>query len=313
MIALLPFLLVLGLALLGGAYYLLRRAITPRKFSYLKSYALEVEHGRLVEADYLAWEKEEVQLVSPFGYQLSGTYFPLPGARKSVVILHGFAYTRIGSVKYIPIFRRLGFNVLIYDLRYHGLSGGANISFGFYEKHDLKAAVDWAFERLGPGGLVGVMGESLGASTCVQYAALDTRAAFVIADCGYADLRDQLVTRLKLDYHLPVFPLLPLAGWLCRRIAGFSFEDVRPEKDAASIEAPLLVIHGAQDDYIFPEHAQRLYAARQKRLQRLYLAPNAGHAEAYWNNPEEYDRVVGDFLREAGILDWLCARHTTSL
>ncbi len=284
------------LALLAGAFYLLGKAIKPRTFPYLKSFAIEVENGKLVEGEYAAWDKVELRLRSPFGYELSGTYFPLPGANKTVVIVHGITYTRLGSVKYMPIFRSRGFNVLIFDLRFHGLSGGPNCTFGYYEKHDLKVVVDYALQRLEGQGIVGVMGESLGASTCLQYAAIDPRAAFVISDCAFADLYDQLANRLRLDYHLPAFPLLPLAGWLCKRLAGFTFRDVCPERDIASVEAPVLIIHGQDDDYVFPLHAQRLYAAKRKGLRKLYLASNAGHAEAFWNNRAAYDRQVGEFL-----------------
>ena len=291
-------LMIILLALLAGAYYLLGKAIKPRTFPYLKSYVIEVENGRLVEGEYAAWDKEELRLHSPFGYELSGTYFPLPGAHKTVVIVHGITYTRMGSVKYIPIFRSRGFNVLIFDLRYHGLSGGTNCTFGYYEKHDLKAVVDHALQRIEGPGIVGVMGESLGASTCLQYAAIDPRAAFVISDCAYADLYDQLADRLRLDYHLPATPLLPLAGWLCKCLAGFAFRDVCPERDIACVEAPVFIIHGQDDDYVFPQHAGRLYAAKRKGTRKLYLAPNAGHAEAYWNNRTDYDHLVGEFLQE---------------
>jgi uncharacterized protein len=301
MFVIIPVVVVI-LAVLLGASYLLRQAITPRTFPYLKSYAIEVEQGKLVESEYLTWEKEELRLRSPFGYELSGTYFPLPGSQKTIIIVHGFTYTRMGAVKYMPIFRQRGYNVLIYDQRYHGLSGGANTTFGYYEKHDLKAMMDWAVQSLDNQGIVGTMGESLGAATCLQHAALDPRVAFVVADCGYADLYDQLVTRLRLDYHLPPFPLLPLASWMCRRWAGFSFRDVSPERDVALLEIPVMIIHGIQDDYIFAEHAQRLYAAKRKGLRKLYLVPDAGHAEAYWNNRAEYDRLVGEFLREANTL-----------
>jgi len=298
MFVIIALILIILTIVFGGALYLLRQALTPRTFPYLKSYALEVKKGRLLELEYLTWEKEELRLQSPWGYELAGTYFPLPGARKTVVIVHGFGYTRMGSVKYIPIFRDRGFNVLIYDQRYHGLSGGSNTTFGYYEKDDLKVMVNWALERVGAQGGVGIMGESLGAATCLLHAATDRRVAFVISDCAYADLYDQLVTRLRLDYHLPAFPLLPLAGWLCRRLAGFTFADVSPEREAALIQAPVLVIHGKKDTDILPDHARRLYAAIQLRRSKLYLVPNAGHAEAYWSNRVEYDRQVGDFLQQ---------------
>lgn len=288
-------------ALSAAGLILLRQAITPRVFPYMKSYAIEVEKGKLVEAEYLDWDKHEISLDSPFGYRLSGTYFPLPGAQKTAIIVHGFTYTRMGSVKYLPLFRRRGFNVLIYDQRYHGLSGGPNTTFGFYEKHDLKAMVDWALAQLGPGGRVGTHGESLGAATCLLHAASDPRPAFVIADCGYADLTEQLALRLRLDYHLPAFPLLPAASLLCRMKAGFHFRQVSPLREAAGLTMPVLFIHGLDDDYIPPEHSQRLYQASPPGLGSLYLAPNAGHAEALWNNRVEYDRRVGEFLEQAGI------------
>lgn len=296
-------LLLLILFLLAVSAVLTQRAIRPRRFAYLKTYQIEVENGKLNETDYWSWEKQEVRLTSPFGYPLSATYFPLAGAERTVVLVHGITYTRLGCIKYLPLFRRRGFNVLMYDQRYHGLSGGGNCTFGFYERHDLRAVLDWALAQLPPGGWAGTMGESLGAAVCLQHAAIDPRPAFVIADCPFADLNELLALRLRRDVGLPAFPFLPLSSLIARLQAGFWFGQAAPLRAMPLLQMPVLLVHGQQDDYIPPQHSRRLYAAKRHGLRRLYLAPNAGHAESYWNNRAAYEQEVEQFLREAGLLE----------
>jgi len=145
------------------------------------------------------------------------------------------------------------------------------------------------------------MGESLGAAVCLQHAAIDPRPAFVIADCPFADLNELLALRLRRDVGLPAFPFLPLASLLARLQAGFWFGQVSPLRAVPGLEMPVLLVHGQQDDYIPPQHSQRLYTAKRRGLRRLYLAPNAGHAESYWNNRAAYEAVLEQFLREAGL------------
>ena len=114
----------------------------------------------------------------------------------AVVVTHGLNGCKCDPnvLTIAGMLHRNGFNVLLYDIRHHGRSGGKNTSFGYYEKQDLKAVVDWAFSRLEPGGLVGTAGLSLGAATTLQHAAIDKRIAFAIADCAWeidaADLPD---------------------------------------------------------------------------------------------------------------------------
>jgi uncharacterized protein len=205
-------------------------------------------------------------------------------------------------IKYGGMFYRRGWNLLVYDLRNHGRSGGNNTTFGYYEKHDLKAVVDWACDRLGPGGVVGTMGESLGAATTLQHAAIDRRIAFAISDCSFSSLGELLAYRLKVEYHLPRFPLLNAAEFFIRLLTGgLTFDKASPISVIPGIETPIFFVHGKSDAYIPPEMSVNMYEAKQKGYRKLYLAPNADHAEAYWKNQSEYDQQVGSFLQDLGL------------
>jgi fermentation-respiration switch protein FrsA (DUF1100 family) len=111
-----------------------------------------------------------------------------------------------------------------------------------------------------------------------------------------------LAYRVRQDYHLPAFPLLESASLMCYLLTGMRFSDVRPIAAIHDVSIPILFCHGAQDDYIPPQMSMEMVRAKQNGLARLYLAPNARHAESYWNNRVEYERVVGEFLTEAGLI-----------
>jgi len=290
------------LLIVARCLWLVRLAFYPRRFTYEKSFAIEIEHGRMNEPEFQSWPKLEVTIRSPHGYDLSGTWFPLTDSSKTIIMLHGFSYTRAGMIKYIPVFRRRGFNVLIYDQRFFGRSGGPNTSYGFYEKDDLKAAFDWVVEKTGPQGIIGTLGESMGGAIVLQHGAIDPRPAFIIADSSYANLREAMALRLHNKYRLPAFPLLNFGTWLINVFGDFNFSQVIPERDVANLQMPILFVHSLEDKEVPPSHGRRLFAAKRRGLRRLYLAPDAGHVEAAWRDRTTYDREVGEFLAEASIL-----------
>ena len=85
-----------------------------------------------------------------------------------------------------------------------------------------------------------------------------------------------------------------LGFWYCQRKSRKHFVDV--EKLLRQKRVPLLMIHGAEDDYISETH--------QKFLQRLgaraggnLVVPNAGHNQGVTLDREDYEKTVIDFLR----------------
>jgi len=108
--------------------------------------------------------------------------------------------------------------------------------------------------------------------------------------------------RLRDQYHLPAFPLMSLGARLLTIFGGFTLEQASPEQAAAELTVPVLFIQSMNDKEAPPAHGRRLFAAKRHGLRRLYLAPDAGHVEAVWADRAAYDREVGEFLQEAGIM-----------
>ncbi len=119
------------------------------------------------------------------GINLAGWKCRASGYRRgTLVYLHGVADNRVSSVAAIQRFRPLGFDVVAYDSRAHGDSGGDICTYGFFEKQDLRRVLDAT--AAGP---IVLMGGSLGAAVAIQGAVDDPRVTAVVAAETFSDLR----------------------------------------------------------------------------------------------------------------------------
>ena len=294
--------LLIVLVLLGGAYYFARILVYPNTRSYQQSLESAVEDGFMSENGWEELSKEQVIIRSPFDYDLQAYYLPNGESKRTVIVSHGITQNAVNSTKYAQVFLELGFNALVYDHRNHGKSGGQGTTFGYYEADDLRAVIDWLLENKPETGLIGIHGESMGSAIGLLAAARDERVAFMVADCGYASLFDQVSDRARVQYRLPSFPLVPLVFLWARLINGMRINQIAPEQALTKIKAPVLIIHGEQDAYIEPSHAHRLVQADPEHPRQLWLAPDADHAESLLKHKAEYWVQVASFLKEQGLL-----------
>jgi fermentation-respiration switch protein FrsA (DUF1100 family) len=288
--------LVLLFILLCGTFYLCTLVLYPRKWTDEDTKKREIGLGHFDPVAFDAAPHEEVWINSPYGYKLYGIYLPAANSHKLVIMAHGFAYTLYGQAKYVNLFRSRGYHILLYDQRAHGRSGGRGATFGYYEKYDLKAVVDWAYEKVGPATTIGTMGESYGAGIVLQHGAIDPRVSFIVSDSAWSSLPDLLRYHLKKDYHLPEFPFLPLGNFLATVLTGMSFDTSMPISDMKEIQTPVFLIHGTKDTFIPPEMSRSLYNAKIYGIRKLYLSKDAQHGEAFTTHPLEYDQKLGEFL-----------------
>ncbi|WP_164462080.1 alpha/beta hydrolase [Bacillus sp. FJAT-42376] len=297
-IAILSACFVLCLAAAAIPLYFSNLIIFPRKVEYKETYALGVKSGEINPDHFHKIDKEELFIDSRHGYQIHGMFFPVENSRKAVIIAHGITWSLFGSFKYVEMFHKRGYHVLLCDHRYHGLSGGNHTSFGYFEKDDLRAWVDYLYGTLGNDALIGLLGESLGAASSLQYIKEDSRVGFCIADCPFSDLTALMRLRLALDFKIRFSPLILLTSFVTKIRYGWGFREISPIREMEKVETPILFIHGKDDGFIPLQMSLDLFRKKRKGKKRLYLVEKAGHAQAFLTDRKKYEERVFDFLQE---------------
>ncbi len=262
----------------------------------------ELTAGRFRPEDFESLAKQDVTIVSPFGYKIKALLVEPHQSNRYIIIAHGVTENKVNSIKYMNLFLKRGFNAVIYDHRRHGESGGKTTSYGHYEKFDLKAVVDWLKKEKGPNLLLGIHGESMGAATMLLYAGmLEDGADFYIADCSFSSLKDQLRYQLKKEMKLPGSLIIPIGNLFLRLRDKYWITDVSPISVIDQIQHPILFIHSKKDDYILPSMTEKLFAQKQGP-KMLFLAENGRHAQSLNENAEDYENAIDEFLEKYFVL-----------
>ena len=295
MIFIILFLVLILAALAVISIVFIKKSLVPETDGYEENFKKEIERGSIDEKYYNALTKEDFYTDSEYGYPLHGIWFPNGESKETVVIVHGYTANLFTSMRYIRLFFEKGYNVLIYDHRFHGKSGGDYCSMGYFEKYDLRTMVGWVIKKTGPLSVVGVHGESMGAATAVLHAAIDDRIAFTIADCPYDDLRRQFAYSLKVKYKLPSFPIMYTGSLAAKIMFKFFFKDVSPIGSIPHIKTPVMFIHGDSDRYVPTSCSVNMYHSMRAR-KGLFLAKGAKHAESIFADREDYTKVVYRFI-----------------
>jgi len=304
-ITLICFGILLMLFTVSLSYFMARGIFHPLHLSLAETRAKEMERTPDLLMEYDRWEKQTYIIRSRFGYDLKTYYLPADetlsvGTQKNkyVIIAHGYTYSHHGSIKYAWLMKKFGYNVILYDERYHGESGGKTCTLGYYEQYDLEDVISDTFHRYGPNLFLGTYGESMGATTVLLEQGFDHRSRFVIADCGFADLPLLLTNMVKSRYHLPRFPFIPLAEGFFRLATRASMKKIRPIAAVPKATQPILFIHGKEDRFVPCVHTQMLYDACLTPKQIFIAENNARHAESFRKNRSEYEWVLTDFMTQ---------------
>ena len=224
---------------------------------------------------------EEVFFNTREGRRLHGWHVPsAPPSNVTWLWFHGNGGNISHRVDEIAqIHRRLGVNVFIFDYRGYGMSEGQPSERGTYQ--DSRAALAYLQSRPDVASdKIVYFGQSLGAAVAVELAAEHPPAGLVLV-APFASLSDMA----RIHY-----AALPVAPWLARNRYN-SLERI------ARTQAPLLVLHGAEDSIVPLSQGEKLYQAANWPKQ-FYPLPQAGHDDTYIAGGADYWNVLLKFLEQ---------------
>ena len=243
--------------------------------------------------------KTDYEVKGEGGYVLHVELIQNPNPTSRYMILsHGYSDNRIGSLKYVPMYLKLGFNCIIYDLRGHGENEPHIATCGLLEGQDLNMLIRDTRERYKDLTVLGLHGESLGAATSVSSLKYKPDADFVVADCGFSDI-DNVLRGIYRSVHAPSF-FADLADIGSRLRYHYSIKKMRPIDALEGNKIPILFIHGEDDTFILPKNSERM-AERTMGYKELRLIPKAAHATSILTEPALYEEYVKGFLKSTGL------------
>lgn len=224
----------------------------------------------------------------------------LPAGRKAgaVVFVHGKDACRGDELKSPSLalaqaLRARGLSVLMIDLRGHGDSSDARLTYSEHERHDVLGAVDFLRSRGYAPGRIGVLGASLGAATALRAAAAEPAVGGVVADTPFADFGAMVRTQFRRLTGLPLW-FLPGALLVGRMLSGVHVLSVRPVEEMGLLRGrPVLVIHSMLDSFIPLAHGRMVARAAGARL---WVTQAPRHIGSYAAMEHTYTAVVSDFF-----------------
>lgn len=221
---------------------------------------------------------DDLTLTTSDGVSIHGWRLRCKGdARGAIVLCHGNAGNIAMRIPLSTAFLEMGYDVVLFDYRGYGGSGGVPSEEGTYR--DAEAAWDWTRAAgFDPGHIV-ACGESLGGAVAIELARRREVAALILEDT---------FTSLS-DMGAKIYPWLPVR-WVLR----IKYDSIAK---IGRVKAPVLVIHSRADDLVPFEQGERLFEAAAGKKE--FLETGGAHSAGGFTNKAEWRAKVHAFLDAA--------------
>jgi len=213
--------------------------------------------------------------------QVDAWHLTQPDAETTVLFFGGNGFYLVQSLGYIRALTDFPVNVVMWDYRGYGNSGGQPTVPAF--KSDALDVYRYATDSLGaePNRLI-VHGHSLG-SFLATHVASERRAAGVVLENPATDVDGWVES---------------VVPWYIRLFVSVEVDDsLRGESNVErlqEISAPLLVVGGSEDNVTTPDMARTLHGEAPMPHKELVIVDGGGHNELYAAAPyrKAYERLL---------------------
>lgn len=242
---------------------------------------------------------ENVYFKTEDGVQIKGWFLPNPSSDKTIILMHGWGMNRGDVFKNTYFLHDLGYNLMYFDFRALGESGGTISSIGYLEVKDLQAAIQFlkdtrpfACEK------IGLYGLSMGGMVAICEAAQNPEIKCVVAEASYYSFRRVVSRWAWVHNKVPYFPLMPIVLHYMRRNLAANPERYSPKYNIPKIAPrPVFIIHGRYDNLVPAAQAKMLFKCAGEPKE-IWLVPGAKHNKCAEVGGYEYKQRLADFYKK---------------
>ena len=242
---------------------------------------------------------ENVYFKTEDGVQIKGWFIPNPSSDKTIILMHGWGMNRGDVFKNTYFLHDLGYNLMYFDFRALGESGGTVSSIGYLEVKDLQAAIQFlkdtrpfACEK------IGLYGLSMGGMVAICAAAQNPEIKCVVAEASYYSFRRVVSRWAWVHNKVPYFPLMPIVLHYMRRNLAANPERYSPKYNIPKIAPrPVFIIHGRYDNLVPAAQAKMLFKCAGEPKE-IWLVPGAKHNKCAEVGGYEYKQRLADFYKK---------------
>ncbi len=235
-----------------------------------------------------------ISLVSDSGGAVAGWHVPSRSPQGVVVLLHPLRGSRLFMLQRARFLHAAGYSIVMIDLHAHGETPGKQITLGHLEKHDVRAAVEFARQEH-PGEPIGVVGVSLGGASALLASPLEIDA--LVLESVYPTIHDAVHNRVAAQ--LGPFSTIPAELLLAQLRPRFGVwpSQLRPIDHLATVGCPVFLLSGVEDRHTTTAETEQMFAVACQPKE-LWLVDGAAHVDLHGVSPEKYKTRVVGFLNQ---------------
>jgi fermentation-respiration switch protein FrsA (DUF1100 family) len=222
---------------------------------------------------------EDIIVTTGDGVDINLWYIPADRPAATIIFCHGNGGNISHRLEKIRLLNGIGLNVLIFDYRGYGSSGGSPSEEGLYL--DASAVFGYLVNiRMVPSDRLILYGESLGAAVAIDLAGKYDVAGIII-EGGFSSVKEMAKR---------IFPFVP--GFIYKSRFD-SLSGIR------NVNVPKLFFHAGEDEIVPLELGRKIYDAASGPKEFVQI--NGGHNDSFLVSEEMYLREIESFTERYGL------------
>lgn len=242
---------------------------------------------------------EQLHIVND-GFNLYGEYINF-GYDKCAFIIQGREESLLYCYYYADVYAKSGHNILVVDVRSHGLSDGKYVTAGIKESDDLVLWIKLINKKYSINDFT-IHGICIGGATAIYtYVKLKNEGSNLIKRIvtdgmfiTFGDLFRQQIKRFKQ----PAFPVMHSIFFLTYILTGARLFTETPFKYMKDIDIPILFIWSAKDPFSIKPKGEELFEACASKHKEICFFPEGRHSHVRSSQEAEYDELITKFLQK---------------